>query len=281
MIGKRFGLIARYVRSPQGRLVASLLATLTLAMPAGAVNQSWNGYRWARTGLLTIGVGNNLTGAWSPYLTTAANGWSAASKIDFKVIAGTSTASCGAVFGTVQVCNSNYGANGWLGYANVWLSGGFIVEATVRLNDYYFGTARYDTAAWKNMTACQELGHTIGLAHADVNRGNTNLGTCMDYTNDPTGTAGGANGTLANTKPDTTDFAALDAIYATPNTTQLAMTKPQYHIGSGYTISGNEVEGVLTAVPEPSAWMLMVIGFGGIGAVVRRNHNRSTRAVET
>jgi hypothetical protein len=32
---------------------------------------------------------------------------------------------------------------------------------------------------------CQEVGHTFGLDHQDENFNNTNLGTCMDYTNDP------------------------------------------------------------------------------------------------
>ena len=266
-----------YKRKRLAGLAALLLTALGTATPAVAVTQSWNGYRWARTGLLTIGVGNNLTSAWSPYLTTAANAWSSVSKIDFKVIAGKSTASCAAVYGTVQACNGNYGANGWLGYANVWLSNGFIVQATVRLNDYYFNTARYNTAAWKKMTACQELGHTIGLDHADVTRTNTNLGTCMDYTNDPTGTAG-TNGVRANIAPNATDFAALDAIYATTNTTQLAMTKPQYYIGSGFSIEGAEIEGVLTAVPEPSAWLMMVVGFGFIGTAVRLKPSRPSVA---
>ncbi len=252
-------------------MAAAAAAVLSGASPAVAVTQSWNGYHWARTGPLSIGIGNNLDAKWSPLLAPAANAWSAAPAIDFVAIAGrTSPATCAPVFGTVQVCNGNYGANGWLGYANVWLSGGFIVQGTVRLNDYYFSTATYNTAAWRQMTICQEIGHTLGLAHADVSKSNLNLGTCMDYTSDPTGTRGGANGTLANVAPSASDFAALVGIYANLNTTQLGATKPQYYAGSGYEIGDIELDIPLTAVPEPTVWMMMLVGFGAVGLSARR-----------
>lgn len=35
------------------------------------------------------------------------------------------------------------------------------------------------------LVTCQEVGHTFGLDHRDENFDNGNLGTCMDYTNDP------------------------------------------------------------------------------------------------
>jgi len=36
------------------------------------------------------------------------------------------------------------------------------------------------------------------------------------------------------------------------------------------TFSGGEIRGLLTAVPEPAAWGLMLLGFGAIGAGLRR-----------
>jgi hypothetical protein len=33
---------------------------------------------------------------------------------------------------------------------------------------------------------------------------------------------------------------------------------------------GGEIRGFLTAVPEPSTWAMLIIGFGGIGAALRR-----------
>lgn len=236
--------------------------------PAAALAQSWNGYRWARTGPLVISLGNNLGSQWSSLLAPTATAWSAANNIDFTVVAGKSTSACGAVYGGVQVCNSNYGATGWLGYAYVWLAGGFIVQATVKLNDHYFAMPRYNTAAWRQQVICQEVGHTLGLAHTNTIKTNVNTGSCMDYTNDPTGTAG-TNGTLANIAPNSVDFAALDGIYANVNTTQLASTRPTMRAGEGFSIDGEHHDS-LTFVPEPGSWMMLIAGFGGIGAAMRR-----------
>ncbi len=248
---------------------------LMAAVPAAALpTQSWNGYHWARTGPLTIELGNNLGAAWQPYLTAAASQWSAASQIDFIVRPGrTNPTACNPVYGGVQVCSGNYGATGWLGYANVWLATGFIVQATVRLNDYYFGQTRYNTDAWRAMTACQEIGHTLGLAHNNTIRTDLNKGTCMDYTNDPTGTAGGVNGTLANTAPAISDFLALDGIYFRLDTTQLPFTKPSYWAGDGLDVDGADHDFV-AGIPEPGTWSLLIAGFGLIGAAMRRATRR-------
>jgi len=62
---------------------------------------------------------------------------------------------------------------------------------------------------------CQEVGHTLGLDHQDENFNNANLGTCMDYTNDPDGGAGGASSTdPSNEHPNTHDYDQLKTIYA-------------------------------------------------------------------
>jgi hypothetical protein len=259
---------------PQGKTCVltglALIALLAAATPAAAVTQSWNGYRWARTGPLAITIGNNVTSQWSSLFTSTAEAWSQANNIDFVPAAGrASSSACGAVYGTVQVCNSKYGFNGWLGYANVWLANGFIVQATVRLNDSYFANAKYNTAAWRMATICQEFGHTLGLDHTNIIRTNLNTGSCMDYTNDPSGTAGGKNGTLANTGPNDVDFAALDGIYANLDATQLASTKPTIRIGSGFWISGEGVDS-FAFVPEPGSWALFIAGFGAIGGALRR-----------
>jgi len=253
-------------------------ALLASTAPASALlPQSWNGYHWARTGPLAIMLGSNVSAAWSPYVSTAATQWSADQHIDFVPMAGMTTAStCGPVYGTVQVCNANYGATGWLGYATVWTSGGFIVQGTVKLNDYYFSWAKYNTPSYRSLVACQEIGHTLGLAHADTNYLNLNLGTCMDYTNDPTGTKG-TNGTLANLGPSTTDFSHLDAIYASLDTTQLAYTKPQYMTSDSFAVEGehdddhdHDHDHGPQAVPEPGTWAMMFAGFGALGMAMRR-----------
>lgn len=263
---------ARPARSRATMLSAIIGATILSASPAAAVTQSWNGYRWARTGSLAINLGNNLDAQWSPRFVPTANAWSAAKNIDFVAAAGRSSSpTCSAVYGSVQVCNGNYGGNGWLGYAYVWLSGGFITQATVRLNDYYFNTTKYNTDAWKQMTICQEIGHTLGLAHTNTSRSDLNTGSCMDYTNDPTGTKG-TNGTLANIAPNSVDFNALNGIYANLDSTQLSYTKPTAIVGAGFSIDGDDIHSM--AVPEPASWAMMITGFFGIGGLARRRRGR-------
>lgn len=241
------------------------------ATPGAALTQSWNGYHWARTGTLALSLGNNLNTAWTPYLAAAAPQWSAANNIDLYVQSGkTPGGVCNGVYGSVQVCNGDYGANGWLGYAMVWTSRGFIVQATVQLNDYYFGQAYYNTTAWRQQVTCQEVGHTLGLAHTNEVRTDPNTGSCMDYTNDPTGTLG-TNGTLANTAPNSVDFAALDGIYATLDTTQLTYTTPQYVTSHSFRADGSDDDQEPVAVvPEPATWALLLVGFGATGAMMRR-----------
>lgn len=52
--------------------------------------------------------------------------------------------------------------------------------------------------------SCQEVGHTIGLDHQDETFDNPNIGTCMDYTNDPS----------TNQHPNRHDYDELVAIYS-------------------------------------------------------------------
>jgi len=72
------------------------------------------------------------------------------------------------------------------------------------MNDTYFNTSTYNSPAWRQMVMCQELGHTFGLDHQDVNFNNANLGTCMDYTSDPS----------TNQHPNQHDYDELSTIYS-------------------------------------------------------------------
>lgn len=192
----------------------AFVAVLAVAVTAYATN-SWGGYHWARkSNPFTLKLGNNLSSSWQTYLSLASSDWSRSTVLHTSIIAGnTSPRRCGATAGLVEVCNYTYGNTGWLGIASISLQSGtlHITQGTVKLNDTYFNQAQYNTPAWRRMVACQEIGHTFGLDHQDTNFNNTNLGSCMDYTNSPGG--GGTYGP-ANTSPNTHDYNELVTIYS-------------------------------------------------------------------
>jgi hypothetical protein len=216
-----------------GSALAVLLALVAFSSDAQA-NHSWGNYHWARTNnnLFNLPLGDNVTLAWDSYLGTTATDWSTSSVLDTTIVAGkTSRSNCRPTSGRVEVCNYRYGSNGWLGVAQIWVSGSHIVQGTTKVNDTYFKREKYNTEAWRNMVMCQEVGHTLGLDHQDEVHSNPNLGTCMDYTNDPTGRAG-TNGTLSNEHPNAHDYEQLEAIYThtdlktTVGSTSAATTMP-------------------------------------------------------
>jgi hypothetical protein len=203
------------------------LAGLLAAVGASPVlaNHSWNGYHWSRTSTLNIRVGDNVGPAWDAYLRSAAVEWTKATPLDVTVVASSvDPVRCTPTYGRVEACNAAYGANGWLGIGQVWISGGHIVQGVVQVNDTYFSQAFYSTPAWRELVMCQELGHVLGLDHQDVVSTNLNLGSCMDYTNDPAGVRG-TNGTLSNQRPNQHDFDQLAAIHAHTDASQLASTR--------------------------------------------------------
>lgn len=172
-------------------------------------SHSWGGYHWARmVNPFTLKLGDNVSGAWDSYLAVSSTDWSQSSVLDTTVVAGgTSSRKCRATIGRVEVCSANYGFNGWLGVASIWISGNHITKGTAKMNDSYFNTATYNTPAWRQLVMCQEIAHTFGLDHQDENFYNVNLGTCMDYTADP-------DGPPSNEHPNAHDYEQLEAIYS-------------------------------------------------------------------
>jgi hypothetical protein len=182
---------------------------LTLVSAPASATHTWNGYHWGRTANpFTIVLGDNVGPAWDAYLRQASTDWTNSGVLDTVVRPGTvEPKKCRPTAGMVQVCNAAYGRNGWLGIAQIWLSGGHITQGIVKLNDSYFSLAAYNKPEWRALVACQEIGHTFGLDHQDENNNNTNLGTCMDYTSKPLGPP------LKNEHPNTHDYEELDIIY--------------------------------------------------------------------
>lgn len=189
------------------------LGAFVLGVNNANATHSWGGYHWARTSNpFTVKLGNNVSSAWNNYLSTASSDWSLSSVLDTAVVAGKSDSrKCRPTAGRVEVCDNNYGNNGWLGIAQIWVSGSHITQGTTRMNDTYFNTLTYNTPAWRSLVICQEVGHTFGLAHQDENFSNPNLGTCMDYTNDPDGKL---YNQLSNEHPNQHDYDELGIIYA-------------------------------------------------------------------
>lgn len=201
-----------------------IFGTLTLMLLVGLsgvgvaeASHSWGGYHWARTSNpSTLKLGDNVGNSWDAYLREASSDWNTSTIFRTSVVNGvTSPKACRGIAGRVEVCNAKYGNNNWLGLASISVdSSGHITQGTAKMNDSYFATATYNTPAWRHLVMCQEIAHTFGLDHQDEAFDNANLGTCMDYTNDPDGGPGGVSATdPSNEHPNQHDYDQLVSIY--------------------------------------------------------------------
>ena len=194
-------------------LTGFTLATLVFSSASMADN-SWGKYKWKPSSIpFVLDLGDNVNSSWDGDLLNVSTDWSVSVPLDTTVVAGsTDPVACNPETGNVQVCNTSYGNTGWLGLAQIYISRGRTITAGVaKLNDTYYNTAQYDTPAWRRMVMCQEVAHTFGLAHQDETFDNANLGTCMDYTNDPDGSI--SNGGISNEYPNQHDYDQLESIY--------------------------------------------------------------------
>jgi Metallo-peptidase family M12B Reprolysin-like len=179
---------------------AGVVALAALLPPVASANHSWGNYHWARTANpFTLPLGDNMSASWDPLLARASSDWSRSNVLDTRVVPGQAKGKCRPTAGRVEVCNGNYGFNGWLGLAQIWLSGNHITQAATKMNDSYLSSG-YSTTN-KQHVICQEIGHTFGLDHQDES--GADLNTCMDYSS-----------ALDNPSPNQHDYDQLATIYA-------------------------------------------------------------------
>jgi len=207
--------------------VCALVIALTAlgSAPSNAAH-SWSTYHWGRTANpFTLQLGDNVSGDWDGHLVTASADWSSTAydgqldpgtnvvvenPIRTTVTAGGTTTPrrCRPTSGRVEVCNATYGNNGWLGQAQIWVSGGHIVQGVAKMNDTYFNLSTYNNPNEKLHVMCQEVGHTFGLGHQDES--GISLDTCMDYFSN----TGPVNaGSAVSTRPNLHDYGQLTAKY--------------------------------------------------------------------
>src|SRR5215510_871384 len=201
------------LKTLQRRVLVSVTAILVLVTGAvlTSANHSWNGYHWARTSNpFTLKVGDNVNSTWDPILNTTISDWSQSTVLDLTIVAGGSRPrNCRPTSGRVEVCNASYGNTGWLGVAQIWITGGtHITQGTVKNNDYYFGSSsyQYNNTAEMQHVICQEIGHTFGLDHQDES--GISLNTCMDYYHNTSASD------TQSTHPNAHDYQQLSTIYS-------------------------------------------------------------------
>jgi len=244
-----------------GRIGRTMLAVVVLAaafQSSTSADHSWGGYHWARTSQpLILKLGDNVTSAWDSHLNVASSDWSNSTVLNTDVVGGTANPkNCRPTSGRVEVCNSTYGNNGWLGIAQIWITGGeHITQGVTKLNDTYFRSGKYNTPAWRQFVTCQEIGHTFGLDHQDEDFNNANLGSCMDYTSDPS----------TNQHPNKHDYDELVTIYT--------------HLDSTTTVSPSPAFGGAQA-ESPSEWgQLMKVSHGGRTQVFERDFGNGQKII--
>ena len=234
-------------QSPLRRSLVALLAVLTIASFASPTqaSHSWNNYHWARTSNpFTIKVIDSMSSDWDDNLNTAIADWNQSSVLIVVTEAGDSSANtrrrCRPVSGKVRSCNSTYGNNGWLGLAQIWISGSHITQGTAKMNDTYLASGYTETN--RQHVICQEIGHDWGLGHQDES--GADLNTCMDYAD-----------ALDNPHPNSHDYAQLETIYNSHN--------------DGFTTVAPMPSDVANAdLSTPAQWGKLVKGSPGRGVSI-------------
>lgn len=219
-------------------------------MSVASASHSWGSYHWARaSNPFTLKLGDNVSNVWDPMLVTTSNDWSALSATSTMlyttIVAGASKGNCQPTKGQVEVCSKTYGNNGWLGLAQIWISGSHITQGAVKVNDTYFNTAMYNNPNERLHVICQEIGHTLGLDHQSTN--GSSQDTCMDYFSNT-----GANaGSTLSTHPNQHDYDQLVSIYTHLDSITTVLSSGG---GKGKPASVGPNQNKEENLDDPSAW---------------------------
>jgi len=74
-------------------MVGVVLASVALVGSALA-NHAWGNYHWSRSSNpFTLQVGNNVSGSWGSYLSTAVNDWAKSDVLDLNLVSGNGSGS--------------------------------------------------------------------------------------------------------------------------------------------------------------------------------------------
>ena len=149
-------------------VAALVLLLASVAAGTASANHSWNGYHWARTSNpFTIKLGDNVTASWDSFLSQTSSDWSKSNVLHTTIVTGQAKGSAARPRVVWRFATESYGNNGWLGLAQIWISGSHITQGATKMNDTYFSQAPYNNTAEKEHVMCQEVGHTFGLDHQD------------------------------------------------------------------------------------------------------------------
>ena len=103
--------------------VALIIVAVTSGVDISA-KHAWSKYHWERSSnpvVLTLGR-NFSDPVWTSHFNVAVDDWNESSVLALTGVEGTtSPGECAADTGTIEVCSDDYGDNGWLGIAQIWI----------------------------------------------------------------------------------------------------------------------------------------------------------------